>query len=34
MNRQPEIQVLSAVRTGIGKFGGGLACRPAISARP
>lgn len=23
MSQQPEVQVLSAVRTGIGKFGGG-----------
>ncbi|HUY50138.1 MAG TPA: beta-ketothiolase BktB [Streptosporangiaceae bacterium] len=28
MSQQPQIQVLSAVRTGIGKFGGGLASVP------
>ena len=28
MSQQPEVQVLSAVRTGIGKFGGGLASVP------
>ena len=28
MNEQPEVQVLSAVRTGIGKYGGGLASVP------
>jgi acetyl-CoA C-acetyltransferase len=28
MSQQPEVQILSAVRTGIGKFGGGLACMP------
>jgi acetyl-CoA C-acetyltransferase len=28
MSQQPEVQVLSAVRTGIGKYGGGLASVP------
>jgi acetyl-CoA C-acetyltransferase len=28
MSAQPEVQILSAVRTGIGKYGGGLASVP------
>ena len=28
MNERPEVMILSGVRTGIGKFGGGLATVP------
>ena len=28
MNERPEVMILSAVRTGIGKYGGGLATVP------